>query len=211
VLVGHSLGGLEARLFAQRWPQEVAGMVLVDTSPAAEALIEVNQPYYDAGISFESYTSKLLKCVLLEAHGPLDPSSPEYAHCSIGPMPADTPDALRKMWPGFFTADHAAAQLALISSLFTHRYDSADHLNLGDKPLVVLSADVGWDMSGPAGSFWQTYRKLWIAQHEALAHLSSRGVHRVIEHSRHQIQLDKPQAVVDAVDEVLREAQKGSS
>jgi pimeloyl-ACP methyl ester carboxylesterase len=56
VLVGHSLGGLEARLFAQRWPQEVAGMVLVDSSPAAEALIEVNQPYYDAGNSLESYT-----------------------------------------------------------------------------------------------------------------------------------------------------------
>jgi pimeloyl-ACP methyl ester carboxylesterase len=210
VLVGHSLGGLEARLFAQRWPQEVAGMVLVDTSPAAEALIEVNQPYYDAGDSMESYTSKQLKCVLLEAHGPLDLSSPEYEHCSIGPLPVDTPDALRKIWPSFFTADHAAAQLSLISSLFTHRYDSADHLHLGDKPLVVLSADVGWDLSGPTGSFWRTYRKRWFAQHEALAHLASRGVHRVIEHSRHQIQLDKPQAVVDAVEEVLRELQAGA-
>ena len=26
VLVGHSLGGLEARVYAQRWPEEVAGM-----------------------------------------------------------------------------------------------------------------------------------------------------------------------------------------
>lgn len=210
VLVGHSLGGLEARLFAQRWPQEVAGMVLVDSSPAAEFLVEVNQPYYDAGDSMESYTSKMLKCVLLEVHGPLDRSSPEYGHCSIGPMPADTPDALRKMWPSFFTADHAAAQLSLISSLFTHRYDSADHLHLGDKPLVVLSADVGWEMSGPVGSFWRTYRKLWFAQHEVLAHLSSRGVHRVIEHSRHQIQLDKPQAIIDAVDEVLCQLHAGA-
>jgi pimeloyl-ACP methyl ester carboxylesterase len=210
VLVGHSLGGLEARLFAQRWPQEVAGMVLVDTSPAAEALIEVNQPYYDAGDSLESYTSKQLRCILLAARGPLDSSNPEYEHCSIGPLPVDTPDALRKIWPTFFTSDHAAAQLSLISSLCTHRYDSADHLDLGDKPLVVLSADVGWNLSGPAGSFWRTYRKLWFAQHEALAHLSSRGVHRVIEHSRHQIQLDQPQAVVDAVHQVLRELHAGA-
>ena len=101
--------------------------------------------------------------------------------------------------------DHAVAQLSLISSLYTHRYDGADHLHLGDRPLVVLSADVGWDLRGPTGSFWRAYRKLWFAQHEALAHLSSRGVHRVIEHSRHQIQLDKPQAVIDAVDEVLRQ------
>ena len=36
VLVGHSLGGVEARLYAQRWPKDVAGMILVDTSPAEE-------------------------------------------------------------------------------------------------------------------------------------------------------------------------------
>ena len=34
VLVGHSMGGVEARLYTQRWPTEVAGMVLLDTSPA---------------------------------------------------------------------------------------------------------------------------------------------------------------------------------
>jgi pimeloyl-ACP methyl ester carboxylesterase len=38
-----------------------------------------------------------------------------------------------------------------------------------------------------------------------LAHLSSRGVYRFIKGSGHAIQLDKPQAVIDAVDEVLRE------
>jgi hypothetical protein len=38
-----------------------------------------------------------------------------------------------------------------------------------------------------------------------LARLSSRGAHRIIKDSSHQIELDKPQAVIDAVDEVLRE------
>ncbi len=32
VVVGHSVGGIFARLFAPRYPQEVAGMVLVDSS-----------------------------------------------------------------------------------------------------------------------------------------------------------------------------------
>lgn len=32
VLVGHSLGGLHVRAFAYQWPEEVAGMVLVDPS-----------------------------------------------------------------------------------------------------------------------------------------------------------------------------------
>ncbi|HLZ98629.1 MAG TPA: alpha/beta hydrolase [Steroidobacteraceae bacterium] len=36
VLVGHSLGGIEARLLAQRWPKEVVGMVLVDSALAPD-------------------------------------------------------------------------------------------------------------------------------------------------------------------------------
>lgn len=58
----------------------------------------------------------------------------------------------------------------------------------------------------PAGIwFHRSYSKIWIALHEALAHLSSCGVHRIIEGTGHEIQLDKPQAVIDAVDEVLRQ------
>ena len=47
--------------------------------------------------------------------------------------------------------------------------------------------------------------------HEALARLSSRGVHRFIKGSGHEIQLDKPQAVIDAVDEVLRQLHNGAT
>jgi pimeloyl-ACP methyl ester carboxylesterase len=170
VLVGHSLGGVEARWFAEQWPQEVAGMVLVDTSPAGEFLIEANLPGVDEAMGFEGWTSGMLRCAMLEGHGPLDPSNPEYANCSIGPLPAGTPAAFRKIWPSFFTTDYWMARVSELSSLWTHRYDSVDHLDLGDKPLVVLSADVGWNMSGPQGTFWRNYKKQWLAQHEALAH-----------------------------------------
>ena len=46
--------------------------------------------------------------------------------------------------------------------------------------------------------------------HADLARLSSRGVHRIIKQSGHEIQLDQPQAVVDAVDEVLRQLRAGA-
>src|SRR6185312_9929623 len=99
---------------------------------------------------------------------------------------------------------------SLMSSVYTHRYDSADHQRLGALPLVVLSAEDSFDVDTPAGvRFWQAYKKDWYARHEALAHLSSRGIHRLIKGSRHQIQLDKPQAVIDAVDEVLRQLHGG--
>ena len=88
--------------------------------------------------------------------------------------------------------------------MYTHRYDSVDHRPLGAMPLLVLSPETTWKASTPAQTrVSQSYGKVWIAMHEALAHLSSRGVHRIIKGSGHHIQLDKPQAVIDAVDEVL--------
>jgi pimeloyl-ACP methyl ester carboxylesterase len=146
VLVGHSLGGVEARLYAQRWPRDVAGMILLDTSPAGELLIEADQPGLAADESIESYVSDELYCTMLAAQGPLERSSPAYKDCSKT-LPSDTPAAFREAWPRFFTASY----------------------------------------------------------HQALARLSSRGLYRLIEGSGHGIQLDKPQAVIDAVNDVLRQ------
>ena len=206
VLVGHSLGGLEARVYAQRWPRQIVGMVLDDTTPAGEGLINEDQPGFDEAVGRESYAAHSLQCALLAANGPLEPSRPEYKDCSL-PLPTDTPVAFRKIWPRFFTAYYAADRVSLMSSLYTHRYDSADHRRLGAMPLVVLTAENSWGT--PAGArFNQAY---WVALHEALAHLSSRGVHRIIAGSGHEIQLDKPQAVIEAVDEVLGRLRTGAT
>ncbi len=211
VLVGHSLGGIEVRLYAQHWPEEVAGMVLVDSSPAGEMLLEMNLPDFDKVEGRESYASDMLYCALLAAHGPLEPSRPEYKECSsVAALPSDTPVAFRKIWPRFFTADYFADKVSLMSSLYTHRYDSVDHLRLGTLPLVVLTAKNTWGDTPTEIRFTQTFLRFWLAQHEALAHLSSRGIHRFIEGSGHTIQLDKPQAVIDAVDDVLRQVRAGA-
>jgi pimeloyl-ACP methyl ester carboxylesterase len=213
VLVGHSLGGIEARLYAQRWPKEVVGMVLVDSALAGEGLIDENQPGYDEVIGGESYAADMLHCAFLVADRPLEPSGPEYNDCSsASALPSDTPTAFRKAWPQFFTAYYFADKVSLMSSVYTHRYDAVDHQRLGAMPLVVLSAEDSWGKSGTPESVWfhRSYSKVWIALQEALAHISSRGVHRIIKDSSHQIELDKPQAVIDAVDEVLRELHSGA-
>ncbi len=213
VLVGHSLGGIEARLYAQRWPKEVVGMVLVDTSPAGEGLINEDQPGFDEVIGRESYAADMLHCAFLAAKGPLDPARPEYKDCSAAAaLPSDTPAAFRTIWPQFFTAYYFADKVSLMSSLYTHRYDSVDHRRLGAMPLVVLSTQHSWGESGSPADVWahRSYTKVWIALHQALANLSSHGVHRIIEGSGHEIQLDKPQAVIDAVNEVLRQLHTGA-
>jgi len=46
----------------------------------------------------------------------------------------------------------------------------------------------------------------WQHQHDQLAALSSRGVNIRVAGTEHAIQQMKPQAVIDAVDEVIRQA-----
>jgi pimeloyl-ACP methyl ester carboxylesterase len=209
VLVGHSLGGVEARVYAQRWSAQVAGMVLVDSSPAGEGLIDENQRDFDEASGRETYAAFTLHCALLADRGALEPSSSEFKDCSAT-LPSDTPVAFRKVWPQFFTAYYFADKVSLMSSLYTHRYDDADHHRLGAVPLVVLSIEHPWDTGNAAGArLDRSYGKIWNALHADLAHLSSRGVHRIIKGSGHEIQLDKPQAVIDAVDDVLRQIHAG--
>jgi pimeloyl-ACP methyl ester carboxylesterase len=116
------------------------------------------------------------------------------------------------MWPRFFTAYYFADKVSLMSSVYTHRYDSVDHRRLGAMPLVVLWAEDSWGKSGTPESVWfhQSYSKVWIALQEGLANLSSHGVHKLIKGSGHQIELEKPQTVIDAADEVLRQLHTGA-
>lgn len=205
ILVGHSLGGIEMRLYAQRWPSEVAGMVIVDTSPAGEMLIEATLPGVDDALSLELMIPRNLECALAAAREA--PTSSRFQACML-PLPFDTPAELRRVWPTFFTMDRFITMSSLATSLATHRHDSADRLDLGDKPLVVLSMDVDFCCpgNGPQNRFWQNYKAQWYAQHAALARMSTRGVHRVVTGAGHSIMLDKPQAVIEAVDEVVRQA-----
>ena len=58
--------------------------------------------------------------------------------------------------------------------------------------------DVGEDPDDAADFF------MWNVLHDQTATLSTRGVNRVVPGSHHNIEVDRPQAIVDAVNEVLR-------
>ena len=200
VLVAHSIAGVEARLYALRWPNEVAGMVLVDSSFAGQRLVMGTLPGF-ATLDVETGVAKSLQCIERLSAGPAD--GPGYDAC-VGKPGKDTPDALRAVWPKFYTAAGAANTVSLSFSLITPLYDEADHVPLGDRPLVVLTAGTTGPASSPAqADYLKAFRTIWLDRHEAFARLSSRGVHRVIEGSGHTIQVDRPEAVLKAIGDVL--------
>ena len=67
--------------------------------------------------------------------------------------------------------------------------------------LVVLTATDNTIFPQLAPDQKEAAAALWSLMHREVAALSSRGVHRRVANTSHFIQLDQPEAVIEAIDE----------
>lgn len=203
VLVGLSMGSFEARYFAHQNPGEVAGMVLVDPSfdNAFERIVQAapSDPAWD-----QTHYGHFKRCEDAARAGELRPGTEAYAACMF-PKPSLT-EAMNAahhdvcLRPSYWES--------LASEFTSFIRDRADW-PLGDLPLIVLSAGAR-DLPLPVPDAENAaVELLWAQAHEEMARLSSRGVRRVVADSRHHMPMDKPQAVIDAVLEVVGQARGG--
>lgn len=106
------------------------------------------------------------------------------------------------------TFDFLAAAQSATASFGNFKIADNPNRNYGNMPLVVLTSDT---LSMPPGAPQPSAEQARSALdpfgqvHAQMAALSRRGVHRVVEGSSHNIQQDKPQAVIDSIDEVVDE------
>ena len=219
VLVGHSLGGFNMKLYAALYPQQVVGAVLVDSSeerlwervgPALSLAFGdklVREAAQDDTTSFGELIAHLRECAEAAHAGKLDDAM--YARCT-DPVRAPLGSAIlterRRLQATVAYQDtqlgEAAASMfvpdATADAQYARLFGATPH-PLGDKPLVVLTHSV-WDMTPPFG---ETGYASWVAAHRQTAALSTRGSERMVPLSRHNIQVDYPQVVIDAITEVL--------
>jgi pimeloyl-ACP methyl ester carboxylesterase len=219
VLVGHSLGGFNMKLYAALYPEQVAGAVLVD--PSEERLWErvgpalsvqfgdtlVREAALDDTSSFGELIAHFRECAEKTRAGKLDDAT--YATCTDPVRAQLGPDILAERRTLQASVAYQNAQLAeAASSMFVPdveadaqyaRLFGASAHPLGDKPLIVLTHSI-WDMTPPFG---ETGYASWVAAHRQTAALSTRGSERMVPLSRHNIQVDHPQVVIDAIAEVL--------
>jgi pimeloyl-ACP methyl ester carboxylesterase len=195
ILVGHSMGGFIARLFAGRHRQDLAGLVLVDPSVENHlAVIEAAAPAIAA--NDERQTRRSRACA--------DPHrSAEVARLCTRPAPEGFPPDLAQAWATAYGLAAAQATFSEMDSFLN--VDSgevtAERRPLGALPLIVLtrgelSRDIPADQA-------RTEWTLLNRKHEELAQLSTIGTNRVVPGANHYIQIDKPDVVIDAVEEIL--------
>ena len=220
VLVGHSLGGFNMKLYAATHPAQVAGLVLVDPSEervAARVGAAMRAKFGDKLVADseaddrESIAGALAhfdECIQAAEQGKLALDGPMYGQCTDPPRPQLGAEILAErpklqQTPAFQRTQKAELEHSVYGAdtsadaRYAQLFDRPHPF--GDKPLVVLSSSM-FDMAPPFGEL--NYATM-SALHAQTAALSTRGVRRMVPRSRHNVQLDQPQAVVDAIVEVL--------
>jgi pimeloyl-ACP methyl ester carboxylesterase len=167
VFVGHSSGAEYVRIFAGRYPEQVAGMVLLDAQPteAFEGL-----PAYPAFYSAFRRVSALLPSLARLGVGRLVP--PDRAL----PEPARDIQHLHHASPR-----HYRSLRDEFAELPTSLAQARSFQNLGDRPLVVVTAT----RDALAG---------WLPLQDRMARLSTNSSHRLVPYTHDALVTDRTAA-----------------
>jgi pimeloyl-ACP methyl ester carboxylesterase len=194
VLVGFSLGGLYSVLHAEYFGDEVAGLVLVDSAhPAQAARYEaVTKRPFRALSPMEKMLSGLAWTGAARlAIGPSREASVAFAPVSLVTI---------------------AREMATIDQTFA---DAAAHHDLGARPLLVLTGMAPYSAgalaeTGMSVEEGRRFKLEWVKLQADLAGWSSAGRHIQVPGAGHRIQGDKPEAVIQAVNEVVAAVRRNS-
>jgi pimeloyl-ACP methyl ester carboxylesterase len=203
VLVGHSFGALIVRLFQQRYPDRVAGLVLVDPvvrsdwrNPSeqrrrmlARGVTLSRRGAFLARIGVVRFAlhlltrgSQTLPRLLARASAGSGASVTDRLVGEVRKMPRELWPAIAAHWSRERSFRAMADNLENLPRSVAQLDESA---GMGDLPLIVLSA------AKP------------LTEHEHDASLSTKGRHIVVPGSGHWMQLDAPDAVVEAVIDIV--------
>jgi pimeloyl-ACP methyl ester carboxylesterase len=211
VLVGHSYGGMLVRAYAAKFPDDVAGLVLVDPLPASEWIRPSNEQarVLRWGVRLAqrgAFLARLgivrVSLSILSAGGRTVPKlvarlSSGQAESTLSRLVGEVQKMPRETWPMIQAHWCQPKGFLGMSEYFKCLPQSAAEAAAllepsPEIPVTVLSAS----NSTPAQ----------LAERTAMASHSLRGTHIVAEKSGHWIHLDEPSLVVDAIREMVAQS-----
>ena len=194
VVVGHSLGSYHVRQFANTRFDKTVGMVLVDPSGDGQgALFSKAIPKLDAIQEKTRNQQKELNCIVQMREKLVPHSDPLFEKCG------KSNDATLME----YTQSEVDAMAGASTEQLTESRRSYD-----DMPLIVLTrGDYKKDMPPEfTAADRDAMKTVWVGLHKDMAALSTAGELREVAGAGHSIQRDQPQAVIDAVNEVVAAA-----
>jgi pimeloyl-ACP methyl ester carboxylesterase len=211
LMVGHSLGGIYVRAFASLYPDDVVGMVLVDSSHENQYLLlppEFVKLNNTQSVAFQ-FCRVTAPFGLVRAIKMMDSLVVSFRL---------TEEEKEPLLAAMYRTGYCSAAAREMIMFFAYASQPKDLNSLGDMPLVVLTsgsnAQEMYDSLPPA---FQSQLTLDVMQRvvdtsnamqEELAGLSTRGKQIVVRESGHNIQLDAPEVVIGAIQEVFEQVSK---
>jgi len=198
VLVGHSAGGLYARLFAARRREQVVGLVFVDSS--VEHQMQRMQALFGPQAGGMEGLARRSRMCLKATSGPTT-AADDAVRLECAPLGSDAHARRVALRP-----DTYRAQLSELDTLFTATSDEVDRTGtlLQDVPAIVLTAAKAdgepATADDPGAAAWQNF-------HLMLAERFRRGRHRLVK-SSHLMMLDRPEVVAGAALELVQAARR---
>lgn len=214
ILVGHSFGGVTTPLFATRYAEEVAGVVLIDPvaptewNPPSEKdrkRAEIGSKVCRRASYLAHFGVLRLIVVMIQLGakafanrmiGTISKGAPSDSNTTESPWFWNLPAAERAMAPVFWT--QAKCCRAIGSQLGNLAESCAQVLAAGpiEVPLVVISA--------------ANVSPERLKGHKAIAERAPRGRHIIAERSGHWVTEDQPELVIQSILKLV-EAARGQS
>ncbi|MBA2590612.1 MAG: alpha/beta hydrolase [Alphaproteobacteria bacterium] len=204
VIVAHSYGGYIARLYAGRHLQDVAGLVLIDPSSEHQNDRFAKAQPSPASVKMQEDAAAQRKACAAE------PRPAELAQKCLRALPADMPPELA----GWYNAAQTPAWFRLIGEEGAGMAGVSSQLldqekkSLGAIPFILLNRDPTQPFPEAAPEDSARAQALWLQMHVETMDLSSDSQLRVVPHAGHNIQNDRPDAVIAAVTDVVVKARK---
>ncbi|HWI60444.1 MAG TPA: alpha/beta hydrolase [Symbiobacteriaceae bacterium] len=197
VLVGHSIGGIMARLYAIRYPEEVSGMVLVDSTH--EFLKDDSE--FRRSFAVMGTMLKVFRCLsvvglprfLGQVFGffPMYPERPAYASQISREEYRDWTAACYRNLTGAGGLKELEASMPIVEEAARQMTDGSAGPQFGDLPMVVLS--------NPG------FGEAWLSMHRELAGRSTNSIHLVSDRKGHNLQMTRPDLVVGGIRHVVEQ------
>ncbi len=178
VLVGHSFGGYNIRMFANRFPDETAGLVLVDASHEDQ---------------FDRFRQKDIGLNTAPRGRFIIRSAPR--------VPAGMPAEAKAVSQSLLSRRNALLAVQAELSAFI---DSAEQVRqaseLPDVPLVVITRG---KRLFPHTEIGDRMERAWLELQTDLVRLTSQGTQVIARLSGHYVHLDEPEVVIEGILKVV--------
>jgi len=182
ILVGHSFGGFTAQYFARNFGDEIAGIVLIDSSHEEQVYRLPENGKDVVRRSLHQDRSNMVTKSVIHEHYPEEE--------------ATVAQQLMTRWSALLTWREEMANYALSSRELRDVY----YKPILEIPIVVLSRGKRVWPDTPYGDAMEA---TWKELQDELSYLNGNSTHIIAENSGHLIHLDEPELVVDAIHDVL--------